>query len=78
MRMGMTDFGEGRKPCWIILDCSKYVYPDCLAYQCPEKPAGNMIIRKTKPCSVLKESASTVGFLNFIIMIKADYLIIWV
>jgi hypothetical protein len=38
MRMGMTDFGEGRKPCWVTLDCPKYVYPDCLAYQCPEKP----------------------------------------
>ena len=34
----MAELGEGQKPCWIARDCSRYVYPDCLAYQDPEKP----------------------------------------
>jgi len=64
MRMGMADFGEGRKPCWVILDCPKYVYPDCLVYQCPEKPCWENeytqdevllgIKRECKYCKVFK------------------------
>ena len=23
----MSDFWEGKDPCWVILDCSKYSYP---------------------------------------------------
>lgn len=34
----MEDFWEGKEPCWIVLDCSKYVYPNCPAYQHREKP----------------------------------------
>ncbi len=34
----MEDFWEGKDPCWIVLDCSKYVYPNCPAYQNQEKP----------------------------------------
>ncbi len=31
-------FWEGKEPCWVILDCSKYVYPNCPAYFFPERP----------------------------------------
>ena len=34
----MSNFWEGKEPCWIILDCSKYVYPRCPAYLYPERP----------------------------------------
>lgn len=34
----LSDFWEGKKPCWIILDCSKYVYVDCPAYLYRERP----------------------------------------
>jgi len=40
--------------------------------------AGKTNTHRMKYCSVLKESASIVRFLKFIIMIKADHLIIWV
>jgi len=34
----MADFWEGKEPCWIILDCSKYVYYNCPAYHYRERP----------------------------------------
>ena len=34
----MTDFWEGKDPCWKVLGCSKYVYPKCPAYLFPERP----------------------------------------
>lgn len=34
----MVDFREGKEPCWIILDCSKYVYTKCPAYLNQELP----------------------------------------
>lgn len=33
----MTDFGKVKEPCWIVLDCSKYIHPNCPAYQHQEK-----------------------------------------
>ena len=34
----MTDFWEGKEPCWKVLDCSKYVFPNCSAYHHRHKP----------------------------------------
>ena len=34
----MEDFWKDKEPCWILLDCSKYVYPQCPAYLDREKP----------------------------------------
>ena len=33
-----TGFWRGKTPCWLLLDCSPYVYRACAAYQHPEKP----------------------------------------
>lgn len=34
----MEDFWKDKEPCWILLDCSEYVYPQCPAYLDREKP----------------------------------------
>jgi hypothetical protein len=34
----MGNAEEDKRPCWVILDCSKYVYSNCPAYQKQEKP----------------------------------------
>ena len=34
----MSDFWEGKDPCWVILDCSKYSYPKCPAFRSPAMP----------------------------------------
>jgi hypothetical protein len=34
----MEGFWDGKDPCWIILDCSKYVCSQCPAYQSRERP----------------------------------------
>ncbi len=31
-------FWKGKQPCWVVTECSQYVYPKCLAYLHPEKP----------------------------------------
>jgi hypothetical protein len=33
-----ADFWEGKEPCWFVLDCSKYVFSHCPAYQHRERP----------------------------------------
>ena len=34
----VCNFRAGKDPCWILLDCSRYVYPECPAYVHPERP----------------------------------------
>jgi len=34
----MTDFWEGKKPCWVILDCNPLVRDRCPAYTSPHRP----------------------------------------
>ena len=34
----MSNYWEGKEPCWVLLDCSKYVYPNCPAYHHREIP----------------------------------------
>ena len=34
----MSDFWDGKIPCWSFFNCSKYVYPRCPAYLNPESP----------------------------------------
>jgi len=34
----MSDFWEGKDPCWVILECSKYSYPKCPAFRFPAIP----------------------------------------
>ncbi len=33
-----SSFWTGKDPCWILLGCSRYVYPECPAYLHPEIP----------------------------------------
>jgi hypothetical protein len=46
----MSNFWEGKDPCWIILDCSKYVYADCPAYLYQERPCWEIAYTK---CEIL-------------------------
>ncbi len=34
----MSGFWEGKEPCWVASECSKYVYQKCPAYLNPESP----------------------------------------
>ena len=34
----MSDFWEGKDPCWIILECSRYNFVKCPAYLYRERP----------------------------------------
>jgi len=34
----MSNFCEGKEPCWKIMDCPKYVRKKCPAYLYPERP----------------------------------------
>ena len=36
--MNMSGFWEGKEPCWVAMECSKYVYLKCPAYLNPESP----------------------------------------
>ena len=36
--MEMSGFWEGKEPCWVAMECSKYVYLKCPAYLNPERP----------------------------------------
>ncbi len=42
----MSNFWEGKDPCWIILGCSKYVYVDCPAYLYQEMPCWEVAYTK--------------------------------
>ena len=46
----LSNFWEGKDPCWIILNCSKYVYIDCPAYLYPERPCWESAYTK---CEIL-------------------------
>jgi hypothetical protein len=46
----LSNFWEGKDPCWIILDCSKYVRADCPAYLYPERPCWEIAYTK---CEIL-------------------------
>lgn len=34
----VSNFWEGKEPCWNLMGCSKYVYPVCPAYHQRHKP----------------------------------------
>ena len=60
----MSDFWEGKDPCWVVLDCSKYYYPKCPAFRFPAIPCWEVaytqnevllgIKRDCKSCKVYK------------------------
>jgi len=34
----LTSVNAKKEPCWVIMGCSRLVYPDCPAFQNPQKP----------------------------------------
>ncbi len=34
----MGNFWEGKEPCWILMNCSEYVFKNCPAYHYRERP----------------------------------------
>ena len=60
----MSNFRDGKTPCLTFFNCSKYVYPRCLAYLHPESPCWECaytqneillcIKRDCKTCKVFK------------------------
>jgi hypothetical protein len=50
----MAGYWEGKDPCWIVLDCSKYVHSNCPAYQRREKPCWELASTECKKLLKLK------------------------
>jgi len=60
----MSDFWEGKDPCWVILDCSKFLLEKCPAFSFPAIPCWEVaytqkeivlgIKRDCKSCKVYK------------------------
>jgi len=50
----MAGFMEGKDPCWIVLDCSKYVYSQCAAFQSQERPCWELASTHCKKLLNLK------------------------
>ena len=60
----MSDFWEGKDPCWVILDCSKFLREKCPAFSFPAIPCWEVaytqkeivlgIKRDCKSCKVYK------------------------
>ena len=60
----LSNFWDGKIPCWDFFNCSRYVYPRCPAYLNPESPCWECAytqneillgIRKDcKSCKILK------------------------
>jgi hypothetical protein len=58
------NFWEDKDPCWVLLDCSKYVCANCPAYLFPERPCWEVaysqceillgVKRDCKSCKVFK------------------------
>ncbi len=34
----LSDFWEGKEPCWNVLGCAKFTYDNCPSYHYPERP----------------------------------------
>jgi hypothetical protein len=60
----MSDFWEGKDPCWVLLDCSKFLRKKCPAFNFPSIPCWEVaysqceillgIKRDCKTCKVYK------------------------
>jgi hypothetical protein len=55
----MSNFWDGREPCWVILNCSKYVYKDCPAYLYPEGPCWEKAYTKCEILLSVKKDCKT-------------------
>ena len=55
----MSNFWDGKEPCWIILNCSKYVYIDCPAYLYPERPCWESAYTKCEILLGIKKDCKT-------------------
>ena len=55
----MSDFWDGKEPCWVILNCSKYVYKDCPAYLYPEGPCWENAYTKCEILLGIKKDCKT-------------------
>jgi len=55
----MPNFWEDKEPCWVILNCSKYVYKDCPAYLYQEGPCWEIAYTKCEILLGIKKDCKT-------------------
>jgi hypothetical protein len=71
----MSDFWEGKDPCWVILDCSRFLREKCPAFSFPAIPCWEVaytpkeivlgIKRECKSCKVYKLQKDRVSTTDF-------------
>jgi hypothetical protein len=71
----MSDFWEGKDPCWVILDCSRFLREKCPAFSFPAIPCWEVaytpkeivlgIKRECKSCKVYKLHKDRVSTTDF-------------
>ena len=55
----MSNFWDGKEPCWAILNCSKYVYKDCPAFLYQEGPCWEIAYTKCEVLLGIKRDCKT-------------------
>jgi hypothetical protein len=79
----LSDFWEGKDPCWVILECSRYIFAKCPAYFYRERPCWEVaysvcaimtgIKIECKYCKVFKLYHTSKTDLPSAIPSKSDY-----
>jgi hypothetical protein len=68
----MSNFWDGKEPCWVILNCSKYVYQDCPAYLYQEGPCWEIAYTKCEVLLGIKRDCKSCKVFKLYSASKAD------
>jgi len=68
----MSNFWDGKEPCWAILNCSKYVYKDCPAYLYRERPCWEIAYTKCEILLSIRKDCKTCKVFKLYSASKAD------
>ena len=69
----MSNFWDGKEPCWAILNCSKYVYKDCPAYLYLERPCWEIAYTKCEILLGIKKDCKSCKVFKRYHISRADY-----
>jgi len=69
----MSNFWDGKIPCWAIFNCSKYVYPHCTAYLNPESPCWESAYTQNEVLLGIKRDCKTCKVFKLYSISKTDF-----